>query len=255
MVDEQDKQDQPYVDPNSGLATQPGGYAHALGVTDDGGEEVEDPNPDPGDSLYLDSEGVIQSGDDGEKAEPDYDNEAAPDEARTSSEVENKENGSYADTDLGVDPASTPQAQAALEHQAAGDAVGPGEPAPAQEPVELQDGKVVEGEGLEESGVGSDGTSGTGEVEKTDEPSQQKAEADAAAAQPLDGTSPDEAADANPGTDTQEQNLVQEPHKGASRADWVEFARTQGASESELAPTEDGGLKRDELAEKYGTKS
>lgn len=44
-----------------------------------------------------------------------------------------------------------------------------------------------------------------------------------------------------------------EPSKNASRDAWVDFARENGASEEELVSPEDGGLKRDELAAKYGS--
>lgn len=42
------------------------------------------------------------------------------------------------------------------------------------------------------------------------------------------------------------------PPGNASRDAWVEYARTQGADDEELADPSDGGLSRDELRDLYG---
>ncbi len=44
-----------------------------------------------------------------------------------------------------------------------------------------------------------------------------------------------------------------EPKGGAKREEWVEFARSQGAPEEQLADPKDGGLSRDELRASYGS--
>jgi hypothetical protein len=43
------------------------------------------------------------------------------------------------------------------------------------------------------------------------------------------------------------------PAGNASRDAWVEYARTRGASDGELAAEADGGLTRNELRDKYGS--
>lgn len=45
---------------------------------------------------------------------------------------------------------------------------------------------------------------------------------------------------------------VEKPRGADSREKWVAYARTKGAPEDELRPVDDGGLKRDELRDKYG---
>ena len=47
--------------------------------------------------------------------------------------------------------------------------------------------------------------------------------------------------------------LEGEPKGGAKRDEWVEFARSQGAPEEQLADPKDGGLSRDELRAQYGS--
>ena len=44
-----------------------------------------------------------------------------------------------------------------------------------------------------------------------------------------------------------------EPKAGASRADWVAWAKGKGAPDSELATLEAGGLSRDDLRARYGS--
>lgn len=47
--------------------------------------------------------------------------------------------------------------------------------------------------------------------------------------------------------------LEGEPKGGAKRDEWVEFARTQGATDEQLADPKDGGLSRDELRAQFGS--
>lgn len=51
-----------------------------------------------------------------------------------------------------------------------------------------------------------------------------------------------------------DEELVDVPGGNASRDEWVAFAQTQGATEEETKPTDEGGLKRDELRDKYQPK-
>lgn len=48
---------------------------------------------------------------------------------------------------------------------------------------------------------------------------------------------------------------VDEPDGNASRDEWVAYAKSKGAPEDETKPKDDGGLGRDALREKYGSKS
>jgi hypothetical protein len=50
----------------------------------------------------------------------------------------------------------------------------------------------------------------------------------------------------------QETLVVEQPGGNDSREKWVAFARTKDAPETELVPTNEGGLSRDALRDKYG---
>jgi hypothetical protein len=56
---------------------------------------------------------------------------------------------------------------------------------------------------------------------------------------------------AEPGEEAEEPGS-QKPHGNANRDTWAEYARTQGASEDEVKPQDEGGLSRDDLRAKYG---
>lgn len=205
--------DEPYVDPNSGLAPQPGSYAHTPYLED--GEEGEDPNPDPGGA-----EAIFATNGQTEATPVDEDGDPIDDD-----ELED------ADEDELEDPNPDP---GGVESVPVENGQTEATPADGADGV-TEDGDVVPGS-----------TSDSIELDGSN-PRQEDGW--------VDGASPDAASDANPGADEQvagpEAEAVEEPHKGASRAAWVEFARSKGAPEEELA--DDGGLKRDELAAKYGS--
>lgn len=46
--------------------------------------------------------------------------------------------------------------------------------------------------------------------------------------------------------------VAEPPSAAGARTAWVRYARAQGAPETDLAAVKDGGLGRNELAEKYG---
>lgn len=91
---------------------------------------------------------------------------------------------------------------------------------------------------------GADWQAGTGELQLSDPLS---AEVGARAAEL--GV----VADAGDPRLTDHEKLEGEPKGGAKREEWVEFARTQGAPDAELADPKDGGLSRDDLRAAYGS--
>jgi len=60
------------------------------------------------------------------------------------------------------------------------------------------------------------------------------------------------AAQESPAEDAEAEGEVAQPGKNDSREKWADYARSQGAPDTELAPTAEGGLTRDALRDKYG---
>lgn len=52
--------------------------------------------------------------------------------------------------------------------------------------------------------------------------------------------------------EAQPQADLEAPKPAASRTAWIDYARSQGAPESELTKTSEGGLGRNDLRDKYG---
>jgi len=52
--------------------------------------------------------------------------------------------------------------------------------------------------------------------------------------------------------DAEAEAGVAQPGKNDSREKWADYARSQGAPETELVPASEGGLTRDALRDKYG---
>lgn len=216
MSDEQEQE--PYVDPNSGLASQPGSYAHNL-ITD---EEVEDPNPDPGgaEAVFPD--------------EPQYEATPVDDDGEPIDDDELEELGEDELEDPNPDPGGT-EAELADGSDAVHDAEVETQAADA-DAGQTEEGQAEEGEG-----------ESTGDLD--------------AGNSRVDGTSPDEAPDAQPGADEQVQGpeatdtevepapKPEAPNGNASRADWVEYAKavTPGLTDEDLSP-----LTRDQIRDGYG---